>query len=226
MASAGATSGVAVRWPLVARTAVAAGDVARARQVLLAAADEAAASGQLSSEARLRHEVVRLDDPDLVRERLATLAARCEGELTGTYAAHASAAATGDADGLAGVADRFERLGLILYAAEAAYAAGRAYQRTWQPRHATRLYARAAALAARCEGARTPGLVAGAGTRPLTRREREVATLAARGGSSREIALQLHLSTRTVDNHLQNAFHKLGVTRRADLEKALTDQLP
>ncbi|OLB64808.1 MAG: hypothetical protein AUI10_09500 [Actinobacteria bacterium 13_2_20CM_2_72_6] len=210
----------------VAWTAVAAGDVARGRQVLLAAADEAAASGQLGSEARLRHEVVRLDDPDLVRERLATLAVLCESELVAAYAAHASAAATGAADGLAAVADRFERLGLLLYAAEAAYAAGRAYQRTWQPRRATRLYTQAAALAARCEGARTPGLVAGAGTRPLTRREREVAALAARGGSSRDIALQLHLSTRTVDNHLQNAFSKLGVTRRTDLEKALTDQLP
>jgi DNA-binding CsgD family transcriptional regulator len=55
-------------------------------------------------------------------------------------------------------------------------------------------------------------------------REREVAALAARGGTSREIARQLHLSTRTVDNHLQNAFHKLGVTRRADLERALANQ--
>ena len=91
--------------------------------MLLAAADEAAASGQLGSEARLRHEVVRLDDPDLVRERLATLAVLCESELVAAYAAHASAAATGDADGLAAVADRFERLGLLLYAAGRAYSA-------------------------------------------------------------------------------------------------------
>ena len=53
-----------------------------------------------------------------------------------------------------------------------------------------------------------------------------MAALAARGGSSREIAVQLHLSTRTVDNHLQNAFRKLGVTRRTELEKALTDHAP
>jgi DNA-binding CsgD family transcriptional regulator len=56
---------------------------------------------------------------------------------------------------------------------------------------------------------------------PLTRREREVAVLAARGRTSREIAAELHVSVRTVDNHLQNAYTKLGVSRRNDLATAL-----
>jgi DNA-binding CsgD family transcriptional regulator len=30
------------------------------------------------------------------------------------------------------------------------------------------------------------------------------------------------LSVRTVDNHLQNAYRKLGVTRRQDLSRALS----
>jgi DNA-binding NarL/FixJ family response regulator len=55
----------------------------------------------------------------------------------------------------------------------------------------------------------------------LTNREREIATLAARGLTSRDIAEQLSLSTRTVDNHLQNAFGKLGVTGRHELDAAL-----
>jgi DNA-binding CsgD family transcriptional regulator len=55
----------------------------------------------------------------------------------------------------------------------------------------------------------------------LTPREHEIALLAAGGASSREIAGRLVLSVRTVDNHLQNAYRKLGVTRRQDLSGAL-----
>jgi len=56
----------------------------------------------------------------------------------------------------------------------------------------------------------------------LTPREREIALLAAAGSSSREIADRLVVSVRTVDNHLQNAYLKLGVTRRQDLARVLT----
>jgi DNA-binding NarL/FixJ family response regulator len=55
----------------------------------------------------------------------------------------------------------------------------------------------------------------------LSRREREVATLAARGLSSRDIAARLFLSTRTVDNHLQRAYQKLGVDSRTALRDVL-----
>ena len=46
---------------------------------------------------------------------------------------------------------------------------------------------------------------------PLTARERDIATLAAQGESSKEIAERLFLSVRTVNNHLQNVYSKLGV---------------
>jgi DNA-binding NarL/FixJ family response regulator len=55
----------------------------------------------------------------------------------------------------------------------------------------------------------------------LTKRELEVATLAARGLSSREIAETLVVSTRTVENHLQRAYEKLGVSGRTELAGAL-----
>ncbi|MFL6141470.1 MAG: helix-turn-helix transcriptional regulator [Labedaea sp.] len=58
-------------------------------------------------------------------------------------------------------------------------------------------------------------------TVPLTRRESEVAVLAAGGATSKEIAITLHLSARTVDNHLHSVYAKLGVTRRTDLPAAL-----
>ncbi|MDE0802176.1 MAG: helix-turn-helix transcriptional regulator [Acidimicrobiales bacterium] len=55
----------------------------------------------------------------------------------------------------------------------------------------------------------------------LTRREREVAALAANGLTGPEIAGQLFLSVRTVNNHLQRAYQKLGIESRAGLADAL-----
>ena len=49
---------------------------------------------------------------------------------------------------------------------------------------------------------------------PLTPRERDIATLAAQGVSSKDIADRLFLSVRTVNNHLQNVYSKLGVGSR------------
>jgi DNA-binding CsgD family transcriptional regulator len=51
----------------------------------------------------------------------------------------------------------------------------------------------------------------------LTFREREIALLAAAGLSSRQIADRLVISARTVDNHLQRAYRKLGISSREDL---------
>jgi len=56
----------------------------------------------------------------------------------------------------------------------------------------------------------------------LTPREREIALLAAAGSSSRQIAGRLVISVRTVDNHLQSAYRKLGVSRREDLARVLS----
>ena len=55
----------------------------------------------------------------------------------------------------------------------------------------------------------------------LTNRERQVAKLAAEGAKSREIADQLYLSPRTVENHLQRVYTKLGVNGRDALAPAL-----
>lgn len=80
---------------------------------------------------------------------------------------------------------------------------------------------RAAELVVLCGDVRTPGLSAGADVGRLTRREREVAGLAAAGASSRDIAARLVLSVRTVDNHLQNVYSKLGLSGREDLARIL-----
>jgi DNA-binding CsgD family transcriptional regulator len=59
---------------------------------------------------------------------------------------------------------------------------------------------------------------------PLTQRERDIATLAADGASSKEIADRLHLSVRTVNNHLQSAYSKLGIAGRRELAAALAER--
>ncbi|HEV7658196.1 MAG TPA: helix-turn-helix transcriptional regulator, partial [Mycobacteriales bacterium] len=56
---------------------------------------------------------------------------------------------------------------------------------------------------------------------PLTQREREITELAAGGWSSPRIAGHLQLSRRTIENHLQHSYRKLGVTRREELAAAL-----
>jgi DNA-binding CsgD family transcriptional regulator len=81
--------------------------------------------------------------------------------------------------------------------------------------------ARSDVLRRGCVDAATPLLAATVVTVELTAREREVAELAAAGRSSREIAALLGRSVRTVENHLQRAYEKLGISGRADLAATL-----
>ena len=55
----------------------------------------------------------------------------------------------------------------------------------------------------------------------LTQREREVLLAVAEGLSNAEVAERLFLSTRTVENHLQRVYSKLGVAGRGELRAAL-----
>ena len=51
----------------------------------------------------------------------------------------------------------------------------------------------------------------------LTRREREVAALLARGLTNRRIAKELVLSERTVENHVRNFLKKLKLSSRSEV---------
>jgi DNA-binding CsgD family transcriptional regulator len=66
-----------------------------------------------------------------------------------------------------------------------------------------------------------PGKTDGAGTESLTGRELQVARLAVDHKTNREIAAELFLSQKTVETHLRNIFHKLDVSSRVDLARAV-----
>jgi DNA-binding CsgD family transcriptional regulator len=66
---------------------------------------------------------------------------------------------------------------------------------------------------------------AGAPALSLSRRETEVARLAARGARNAEIAASLFLSQKTVEQHLSRVFAKLGVRNRAELGARFAEQL-
>lgn len=54
-------------------------------------------------------------------------------------------------------------------------------------------------------------------TSPLSGRERQVLQLVARGHRYAEIAAELYISAKTVENHVRNILGKLHLTRRNDL---------
>jgi DNA-binding CsgD family transcriptional regulator len=62
------------------------------------------------------------------------------------------------------------------------------------------------------------------GLNTLTPQELQVALAVARGHSNREIAGLLFLSTKTVEFHLSNAYHKLGINRRTRLATMIAEQ--
>jgi len=55
----------------------------------------------------------------------------------------------------------------------------------------------------------------------LTAQELQIAQLAAKGLSNREIGQRLYLSHRTISTHLYRVFPKLGISSRAELSSAL-----
>jgi len=197
-------------------SAAAHGELSRAREILRAASETAIGRGQLTFAAHLFHQLARLGDPQTAAGGLAPLTASLDGPFTAVAAAHARAAATADGAALRAAAEQLAELGLLLAAGESAALAAQLLRDASRDASAHAAAARAEVWLAACEGARSPALVS-APAQELTRREHEIALLAASGLSSREIADRLVLSVRTVDSHLQRTYRKLGIRRRDEL---------
>jgi DNA-binding CsgD family transcriptional regulator len=199
-------------WVLVAE-----GRVGAAVDQALAAADRARDAEQRAFEVIAAFDVARLGRPELVNERLADLAARVEGPLAALCAQASEALRSRDVRRLVASARDAERLGGYLLAAELATTAAAYGSAVSGPGAAAHIAERARRLRQRSDGAATPLLATVSAHFALTHREREIAELAAAGRTSPEIGRTLHISARTVDNHLGRVYSKLGVNGRSAL---------
>ncbi|MGX4656363.1 LuxR C-terminal-related transcriptional regulator [Micromonospora sp. SCSIO 07396] len=220
-------------WLEQARAAVlaAGGDQAGAARHLGVLVDRLRADGFAGHEVLVLHDLVRLGRATApvgptctdgsrrtVAQRLTELSETVDGALTPLLARHARAAAARDGEALLEVADSLAKLDLTVWAVDATATALHGWRRD-RSTSAAAAHERLAALLTRCDEIRTPALDA---LRPtLSGRELEVALLAAAGVTSRAIAGRLFLSPRTVENHLQRVYSKLGITGRAGLGAAL-----
>lgn len=186
-----------------------------------AAAERAASQGQWAYEALAQHDVARFGQAASVADRLEHLSTMVDGALMAAFAAHAQALRCGNGPALDRVSQSFDDLRCDLFAAEASAAAASCHRQAGKNGSAYASAERARELAIRCEGACTPAFGAMDDPGGLTGREREIATLAARGLPSREIARRLDISIRTVDNILGRVYSKLGIAGRDELTDLL-----
>ena len=198
------------------------GRISSATDQLWAAADLAASRGQRSFEIIILDDLLRLGEHEAAG-RTRELAVHVDGAWSAAIASHADAVLSGATVDLETAAEAFRGIGARLVAAELWATASAARQREGLTARATEAARHAKELSERCEGARTQPLEWAVADVPLTRRERETATLAANGATNAEIAAELTVSERTVESHLYAVFAKLGITNRNQLTGALQD---
>jgi DNA-binding CsgD family transcriptional regulator len=179
----------------------------------------AAAADQPNLSSRLLYEALRSGgNPKLIATEQMHLLERCDARLVAAYAAHSVARANHDGQALLTVADQMAAIGADAYAMEAAADAARQFLIEGREDSARRAAARARELFAAGQDGEVPTIdgLDGVATE-LTRREAQIAALAARGLSNQQIAEQLVLSVRTVETYVYRAMQKRGVTSRQEL---------
>ncbi|WP_367186416.1 LuxR C-terminal-related transcriptional regulator [Sporichthya sp.] len=202
--------------------AIADGDLPLARDLLSSTAKAGQTRGDHVAEVAALHVLARIGYPAEALGRLEELAELMEGDLIQLRLAHVRALKNADAPELNRASRAFEDMGLTLLAAESAADEALVYRRACDTRCAGRAaQVRSRALAELCPGVSTPALQDVPARAALTRAEREVALLAS-AHTNKEIADKLFLSVRTVENHLQHAYKKLGIGSRAELVPALS----
>ncbi len=171
-------------------------------------------------------EAVRRGPAPASAELVVEVSGRLDGRLAAAMGAHARGALERDVDELADAAERFLACGANSLALDALLteldvavgAVGEAADVVAVRRHA--LAARALAVDLRPHMppriADRLELVSDRIEMP-SERQLEIARLVAEGKSSKEVAAELHVSARTVDNHLAAVYRQLGLAGRHEL---------
>ncbi len=193
------------------------GNAQEARNLLWEAVESAREAGHLASEARLLTDIARLGDAKAADARLLQISRSADGELLAARTRYVSALAEGDPERLMDSAHALEATGSSLVAAEAAASACLLWSQRGEERSATAAENFSFSLQRLCEQAGTPGLSMLGVAKHLTAREAEIAGLVCSGLTNAEVAEAVTISKRTVDNHLQNIYRKLGVRNRRAL---------
>lgn len=183
------------------------GDVDRAAELAMDSGLDALGTTHVAFGVLALHDAARYGRADLVADAMAEAVCDPGARLLRTMADDAMARRNGDGRAVANAGDAFAEMGAPLLASDAlAHAAG---LYPLDSVDARRTAVRAALLA---RGA-APFVVRAADEtpQPLSDRELDVAALAALGTNNRDIAKQLFISVRTVENHLHQTYRKLEV---------------
>jgi DNA-binding CsgD family transcriptional regulator/tetratricopeptide (TPR) repeat protein len=186
---------------------------------LWATADMALARGQRCFELIILNDLLRMGEADAAT-RTQEVSDLVEGSLGDAVRLHAQAVVSERGGDFAEAATAFARIGWPLVASELWAAASAAYRGERLQAQEMKAARRSYEHADLCEGARVEFFAWPDHVEPLSRRQREVALLAAQGATNSEIAIALSLSVRTVESHLYAAFAKLGLTARDELSAA------
>lgn len=156
-------------------------------------------------------ELLKDEEAASARALLAQIAQDSKNPLAAAFLALFDARRARDAAAALEAADAFKALGWQIEEAIAAELGG-------EPDRAAAIYERIGATRAlrrlRTGSVRRPERC---GAMELTRREREVVELAARGYTNKLIASETAIGERTVETHLASAYRKLGVRSRVEL---------
>jgi DNA-binding CsgD family transcriptional regulator len=201
--------------------AAARGERSRAATLSIEAADRALALGQRLPALMCLHDGAIFGAARDAATRFDALDG-FPGSLFDAMRAHVEAIVSGDGERLDAVSTGLEALGCDRWAGDAAAAGAAAFADAGLRSRATRLAERARHIAQRLD-ATIVDLEVLQALATLTAREREIAGMAARGLSDRQVSAALGISVRTVEAHLHRAYNKLGITSRADLAGYVLD---
>ncbi len=202
------------------RTLESQGNLRRAKDRALALADRTETTGRFAIALSAVHLACGIEPTVELATRAQMLASRCQGLLASTQALHCDGLTRDDETALFHAAEKFETAGYLAFALEAAHRSSEAARRNGHRAAIVRSTEMTNRL--KSTGVTPTFSMRFSGTpERLTAREMEIAVMAARGSSNRELSDSLSLSRRTVETHLQRIYRKIGVNDRATLSEFL-----